>query len=75
MCYGTDFTTPGNIAPAASLIKEAITAGETFRAHSFELAAATTSTILDQAASSMDEWSGRPDEQRDHGRNGQSLPL
>lgn len=37
---GTHFTTPGNVASAASLIKEAIVAGETFRAHSFELACA-----------------------------------
>ena len=37
---GTHFTTPGNIASAAPLIKEAIAAGETFRAHSFELACA-----------------------------------
>ena len=37
---GTHFTTPGNIASAACLIKEAIVAGETFRAHSFELACA-----------------------------------
>lgn len=35
MCYGTHFTTPGNVSPAAPLIKEAITAGETFRAHGF----------------------------------------
>ncbi len=37
---GTHFTTPGNVASAASLIKEAIAAGETFRAHSFEAACA-----------------------------------
>jgi transposase InsO family protein len=37
---GTHFTTPGNVASAAPLIKEAIAAGETFRAHSFELACA-----------------------------------
>lgn len=37
---GTHFTTPGNVASAASIIKEAIAAGETFRAHSFELACA-----------------------------------
>ena len=40
MCYGTHFTTPGNVASAASIIKEAIEAGETFRAHSFESACA-----------------------------------
>ena len=40
MCYGTHFTTPGNVASAASIIKEAIAAGETFRAHSFESACA-----------------------------------
>ncbi|MBA7558537.1 hypothetical protein ES708_00141 [subsurface metagenome] len=40
MCYGIHFTTPGNVASAASIIKEAIAAGETFRAHSFELACA-----------------------------------
>jgi transposase InsO family protein len=37
---GTHFTTPGNVASAASIIKEAIAAGETFRAHSFEFACA-----------------------------------
>ncbi len=37
---GTHFTTPGNVASAAPLIKEAIAAGETFRAHSFEAACA-----------------------------------
>ena len=37
---GTHFTTPGNVASAASIIKEAIAAGETFRAHSFEAACA-----------------------------------
>jgi transposase InsO family protein len=37
---GTHFTTPGNVASAAPLIKEAIAAGETFRAHSFESACA-----------------------------------
>jgi len=37
---GTHFTTPGNVASATSIIKEAIEAGETFRAHSFELACA-----------------------------------
>lgn len=36
----THFTTPGNVALAASIIKEAIEAGETFRAHSFESACA-----------------------------------
>ena len=40
MCYGTHFTTPGNVASAASIIREAIAAGEIFRAHSFELACA-----------------------------------
>ena len=40
MCYGTHFTAPGNVASAAPLIKEAIVAGETFRAHSFESACA-----------------------------------
>jgi len=30
MCYGTHFTTPGSIASAAPLIKEAIAAGKTF---------------------------------------------
>lgn len=33
---GTHFTTPGNIASAASLIKEALERGEAFRAHAFE---------------------------------------
>lgn len=37
---GTHFTTPGNVASAASLIKEANAAGETFRARSFEAACA-----------------------------------
>ena len=37
---GTHFTTPDNVASAASIIKEAIAAGETFRAHSFESACA-----------------------------------
>ena len=35
---GSHFTTPGNVASAAFIIKEAIAAGETFRAHSFESA-------------------------------------
>src|SRR5215203_1569425 len=37
---GTHFTTPGNPAAAAPLIKEAIARGELFRAHAFELACA-----------------------------------
>jgi hypothetical protein len=37
---GTHFTTPGNTASAAPLIKEAIARGEFFRAHAFELACA-----------------------------------
>ena len=37
---GTHFTTPGNVASAASIIREAIDAGETFRARSFEAACA-----------------------------------
>ena len=37
---GTQFTTPGNKASAAPLIKEAIEKGERFRAHGFELACA-----------------------------------
>ena len=37
---GTHFTTPGNISSAAPLIKEAMSRGEIFRAHSFELACA-----------------------------------
>ena len=37
---GTHFTTPGNTASAAALIKEAIARGELFRAHAFELACA-----------------------------------
>jgi hypothetical protein len=36
---GLHFTTPGNSASAAPLIREAIDRGEIFRAHSFELAA------------------------------------
>jgi transposase InsO family protein len=37
---GTPFTTPGNTASAAPLIKEAIARGALFRAHAFELACA-----------------------------------
>ena len=37
---GTHFTTPGNTASAAPLIKEAIARGDLFRAHAFELACA-----------------------------------
>jgi hypothetical protein len=37
---GLHFTTPGNSASAAPLIREAIDRGEIFRAHSFELACA-----------------------------------
>jgi transposase InsO family protein len=37
---GTHFTTPGNTASAAPLIKEAIARGETFWAHAFEYACA-----------------------------------
>ena len=37
---GQHFTTPGNIASAAPLIREALERGEIFRAHSFELACA-----------------------------------
>ncbi|SDB74028.1 IS481 family transposase [Belnapia rosea] len=37
---GIHFTTPGNIASAAPLIREAMDRGELFRAHSFELACA-----------------------------------
>ena len=37
---GTHFTTPGNKSSAAPDIKLALTAGETFRAHAFELACA-----------------------------------
>src|SRR3982751_5996413 len=37
---GAHFTTPGNTASAAPLIKEAIARGELFRAHAFELACA-----------------------------------
>jgi transposase InsO family protein len=37
---GTHFTTPGNKASAADLIKEALARGELFRAHAFELACA-----------------------------------
>ena len=37
---GTHFTTPGNTASAAPLIKEAIARGELFRAHAFALACA-----------------------------------
>ena len=37
---GIHFTTPGNIASAASLIREAMDRGEIFRAHAFEYACA-----------------------------------
>ena len=37
---GTHFTTPGNVCSAAKDIRDAIAAGELFRAHSFELACA-----------------------------------
>jgi Integrase core domain len=37
---GTPFTTPGNTASAATLIREAIARGEVFRAHAFEVACA-----------------------------------
>jgi hypothetical protein len=37
---GLHFTTPGNVCSAAPLIKEAIAAGELFRAHAFEYACA-----------------------------------
>lgn len=37
---GQHFTTPGNTASAAPLIREAMDRGEIFRAHSFELACA-----------------------------------
>ena len=37
---GIHFTTPGNVASAVPLIKEAMARGELFRAHSFELACA-----------------------------------
>ena len=37
---GQQFTTPGNEASAASLIREAMDRGEIFRAHGFELACA-----------------------------------
>lgn len=37
---GQHFTTPGNIASAAPLIREAMDSGEIFRAHAFELACA-----------------------------------
>lgn len=42
---GTHLTPPGTVASAASIIREAIAAGESFRAHCFELAThATIST-------------------------------
>jgi transposase InsO family protein len=40
---GTHFTTPGNTASAAPLIKEAMERGEIFRARAFELACAQNS--------------------------------
>jgi len=40
MCYGTHFTDPTGGGSAVPLIKEAIAAGEIFRAHGFELACA-----------------------------------
>ena len=38
--HGIHFTTPGDVASAAPLIREAMDRGEIFRAHSFELACA-----------------------------------
>ena len=40
ICYGAQFTTPGAGGSAVPLIREAIAAGEIFRAHAFELACA-----------------------------------
>ena len=34
------FTTPGNVCPSAKDIRDALAAGELFRAHSFQLACA-----------------------------------
>ena len=39
-CYGIHFTTPGNVSSAVPLTKEAIAAGELFRANSFAYACA-----------------------------------
>ncbi len=74
---GTHFTTPGNVASAASIIKEAIAAGDTFRAHSFESACARNDIgpSPDQAAPTLDEWAGRANEPHNQGRDGQALPL
>ena len=40
MASGTQFTTPGACGSAVPLIREALAAGEIFRAHAFELACA-----------------------------------
>ena len=74
---GTHFTTPGNIASAASIIRQAIAAGETFQAHSFELACARSGyrASPDQAAVPLDQWAGRANEPHDQGRDHQALPL
>jgi len=48
-------TTPGNVASAASIIREAIAAGETFRAHSFESACARN-TIVHRLTKQRHPW-------------------
>ncbi|SFG79977.1 Integrase core domain-containing protein [Methylobacterium gossipiicola] len=43
---GTHFTTPGNVASAASIIKEAIAAGETFRLTASNLPVPATISVI-----------------------------
>lgn len=82
---GTHFTTPGNIASAASIINEAIAAGETFRAHSFESACACNN-IDHRLTKPRHPWSNgqvermprraaRSSKPHDQGRDGQTLSL
>ena len=74
---GTQFTTPGNTASAAPLIKEAIARGELFRAHAFELRLRPERhrASPDQAKPPVDQWSGRADEPHPQGRDRQTLSL
>ena len=82
---GTHFTTPGNVASAASIIRHAIAAGETFRAHSFELACARND-IDHRLTKPRHAWTNgqiermtrraaRSSKPHDQGRDGQTLPL
>jgi hypothetical protein len=74
---GINFTTPGNIASAASLIREAINRGEIFRAHAFEYACAQKPhrAPTDQALPSVDQRPGREDEPNAEGSHCPAFPL